>query len=209
MPMAPIRTIIFDIGRVLVRLNIPRAQAGLAKGLPLSPEELWSAIERDPRWQDWQEGRMSAQDWHLNLCSRFGVPLNFEEFTKVWNEVLDPEPIHPTSLFQGLSKNYKLGLLSNTDPIHVAKLEATYDFFRYFAPATRTYSCAVGCSKPNPLIFRQALKACKAHADEAVYVDDIPAYVDAARQLGLRGVVFKSGPQLRQELAAMGIEFQD
>jgi hypothetical protein len=53
MSASPIRTIIFDIGRVLIRLNIPRAQAGLAKGLPLSPEELWSAIERDPRWQDW------------------------------------------------------------------------------------------------------------------------------------------------------------
>ena len=38
----------------------------------------------------------------------------------------------PDSLFEHLSKSYRLGLLSNTDPIHVAHLEATYSFFRYF-----------------------------------------------------------------------------
>jgi FMN phosphatase YigB (HAD superfamily) len=209
MPETPPRTIIFDIGRVLIRLNIPRAQAGLAKGLPLSPEELWNAIERDPRWQDWQEGRMSPQDWHINLCSRLGVGLNFEEFKKVWNEVLEPEPIHPSSFFKGLSKHYKLGLLSNTDPIHVEKMESSYDFFNYFPASTRTYSCAVGCSKPNALIFREALRACKARAEDSVYIDDIPAFVDTARQWGLRGIVFQSSAQLRKDFAAMGIEFQD
>jgi glucose-1-phosphatase len=204
-----IRTIIFDIGRVLVQLNVKKAKAGLAKGLPLSPEELWTAIEHDPRWQDWQEGRMSAQDWHINLCSRLGVPLNFEEFTKVWNDALEPEPIHPSSLFEGLAKHYKLGLLSNTDPIHVAQLESSYDFFRHFPPSTRTYSCVAGCSKPNPLIFREALKACKAKAEETVYIDDIPAYIDTARQLGLRGIVFQSADQLRKDFADLGVKLQD
>ena len=32
-----IRTIIFDIGRVLVRVDVGRAKAGLAKGLALLP----------------------------------------------------------------------------------------------------------------------------------------------------------------------------
>ena len=59
MPASKIRAIIFDIGRVLVRVDVRRAQVGLAKGLSLTPEELWSAIEKDPRWSDWQEGRMS------------------------------------------------------------------------------------------------------------------------------------------------------
>lgn len=48
--------IIFDIGRVLVRVDIRKAQLGLTKGLSLTPEELWSAIEKDPRWPDWKRG---------------------------------------------------------------------------------------------------------------------------------------------------------
>jgi glucose-1-phosphatase len=152
---------------------------------------------------------MSAQDWHTNLCSRFGVPLNFQDFTTVWNEVLEPQPIHPSTLFEGLSKHYKLGLLSNTDPIHIAKMESSYDFFRYFPRSSRTYSCVVGSSKPSPLIYKAALRACKSRAEETVYIDDIPAYVEAARQLGLQAAVFQNAEKLGLDLASLGVKFQD
>ena len=87
MAEVPIRTIVFDIGRVLIRIDVAKPKAGLAKGLPLSPDQLWSAIEHDPRWQDWQEGRMAATtgiptvvcDWVSRLTSlispRFGMTL--------------------------------------------------------------------------------------------------------------------------------------
>jgi FMN phosphatase YigB (HAD superfamily) len=204
--MAQIRTIIFDIGRVLVRVNVINAQTGLAQGLALSPEALWSAIERDPRWQDWQEGRMSAHDWYANLTARLGVSMDFAQFTKVWNSALDPKPIHPNSLFEGLAKKYRLGLLSNTDPLHVERLESGYEFMRYFPPATRTYSCRVGASKPDPVIFQAALRACRAIAAESVYVDDIGAYVEAAKRLGMHGIQFQSGEQMQQEMAKLGVE---
>lgn len=200
-----IRAIIFDIGRVLVRVDVRKAQLGLTKGNGLTPEELWAAIEKDPRWPDWQEGRMSARDWHQNLCNRLGVTLNFDEFTKVWNSALDPEPIHPDSLFQQLSRSYRLGLLSNTDPIHVAHLESTYSFFDYFPKPVRIYSCLVGASKPNPLIFREALRACKVKADEAVYIDDIAVFAEAASALGCTGIQFRSPEELRKDLAGIDI----
>lgn len=201
-----VRAIIFDIGRVLVRVDIRRAQTGLAKGLPLSPEELWSAIEKDPRWQDWQEGRITARDWHLNLSQRLGIGLSFEQFAAVWNSALDPEPIHSNSLFEGLAKHFRLGLLSNTDPIHVARLESGYDFFRFFPKATRTYSCVVGSSKPNPLIYREALRACKTKAEQSVFVDDILENVEAARRLGLHGIHYRTPAQLHQDLVGLGVE---
>jgi glucose-1-phosphatase len=208
MSSSPVRGIIFDIGRVLVRVDIREAQLGLAKGLSLTPEELWSAIEKDPRWPDWQEGRMSARDWYLHLSKRLGLTLNFDQFTQVWNSALDPNPIHPDGLFEQLSKSYRLGLLSNTDPIHVAHLEATYSFFHYFPKPVRIYSCSVGASKPNPLIFREALRACKVSASEAVYIDDISAFVEAARALGFVGIQFRSPEQLRGDLAALGIRVE-
>jgi len=199
-----VRAVIFDIGRVLIRLDVARAMNGMASGLSLSPEELWSAIEKDPRWKDWQEGRISARDWHLRMKQRFGGSATFEEFTETWNLALDPEPIHGNELFEKLSRNYRLALLSNTDPIHVAHMESRYDFFSYF-PA-RTYSCAVGATKPNPLIYREALQACKVRAEEAVYVDDIAAYVEAAERLGMAGVQFQSPGQLVVALQALGLQ---
>jgi HAD superfamily hydrolase (TIGR01509 family) len=198
------RAVIFDIGRVLIRIDVGRAMKGLASGTSLSPEELWLAIEKDPRWKDWQEGRISARDWHLHVKQRFGGSATFERFTEAWNLVLDPEPILSNELFEKLSKNYRLGLLSNTDPIHVAYIESRYDFFAYFP--VRIYSCAIGAAKPSPLIYREALRACRVRAEEAVYVDDVAAYVEAARRLGTAGIQYQSSEQLELAFHDLGLQ---
>jgi glucose-1-phosphatase len=196
------RAVIFDIGRVLVRLDIAGAMGGLAGAISLTPQETWAAIEHDPRWRDWQEGRMSPRDWQLHICRRLGVNLTFEQFSDIWNRVLDPTPLLDGSFLEDLSKRYCLAVLSNTDPIHVAELERRFDFFRFFKH--RIYSCVVGASKPSPLIFRAALQACRTTADNAIYIDDIPSYVEAARQLGMTGIVFQSPDQLIADLGQFG-----
>ena len=205
MATAKYRAIIFDIGRVLIRVDISRAMDGLAAGLSLTPQEVWSAIQNDPHWPDWQEGRISPRDWYLHLTKRLGASLSFEQFSEVWNRALDPHPIHSESFLENLSRNYRLALLSNTDPIHMSHEEVRFPFFRFFP--IRIYSYRVGASKPDPVIYRQALQACKVRAEEAVYVDDVAAYAEAARRLGMAGIVFQSPEQLQSDLRSLGIRF--
>jgi glucose-1-phosphatase len=205
-PSSRFRAIIFDIGRVLIRVDISRAMDGLATGISLTPEDVWTAIQKDPHWLDWQEGRISPRDWHLNLTKRLGVSLTFEQFSEVWNRALDPNPIQSESFLENLSKNYRLALLSNTDAIHMSNDEVRFPFFRLFP--VRIYSFRVGVSKPNPVIYREALRACKVRAEEAVYIDDIAEYVEAAQRLGMTGIVFKSVEQFQSDLQGLGIQFQ-
>ncbi len=204
MAQAKFRAIIFDIGRVLIRVDVSRAMDGLASGLSLTPQEVWSAIEKDPHWLDWQEGRISPRDWHLHITKRLGASLTFDQFTEVWNRALDPNPIHSEAFLEKLSKNYRLALLSNTDPIHMSNEEARFPFFRFFP--MRIYSYRVGASKPNPVIYRKALQACKVRAEEAVYIDDVAAYAEAAQGLGMSGIVFQSPAQLQSDLRKLGIQ---
>jgi HAD superfamily hydrolase (TIGR01509 family) len=201
---AKFRALIFDIGGVLIRVDISRAMDGLASGLSLTPQDVWSAIEKDPRWLDWQEGRISPRDWHLHLAKRLGSSLTFEEFSEVWNRALDPNPIHSESHLEKLSKNYRLALLSNTDPIHMSNEEVRFPFFRFFP--IRIYSYRVGASKPDPVIYREALQACQVRAEEAVYIDDVAAYAEAAERLGMSGIVFHSPEQLQSDLRKLGVQ---
>jgi HAD superfamily hydrolase (TIGR01509 family) len=83
--------------------------------------------------------------------------------------------------------------------------EARFPFFRFFP--IRIYSYRVGASKPDPLIYREALQACKVRAEEAVYIDDIAAYAEAAQRLGMTGIVFQSPEQLQSNLRSLGIRF--
>jgi putative hydrolase of the HAD superfamily len=199
------RAIIFDVGRVLVRLDIERALQALAKDTPLTVQEIWPAIQNDPRWPDWQEGRVNPRDWHLHLCRRFGVRMSFEQFRDAWNRVIDPQPVFEESFIEKLSKKYRVALLSNIDPIHVEHIEATLSFLRFF-PA-RIYSCRVGARKPSPLIYREALKACRTPAPQAVYVDDVPAFAEAGARLGLSALVFRSREQLLADFRSLGIDW--
>jgi len=199
----PLLAVIFDVGRVLVKLDLARASEGLSQGVSLSPAELWSAIEKDPRWHDWQEGRISPHDWHLHVIKRLGSPLKFEEFREAWNRTLDPVPLQSDDLFASIAKKHKLALLSNTDPIHVAHLESNFSFFRFFPRPARIYSCSIRASKPSPVVFQAALKAVKTPASQAVFIDDIFEYVQVARSLGLQAIHYLNPSQLRSELNAL------
>ena len=204
MAAAPIRALIFDIGGVIVRSDARRALGDLADGSLHSPAEVVQLIRTDPRWQDWQEGRIAPREWHAHLSARLGMTTSFARFCEIWNRAIDPAPILSGEFFSGLSAHYKLALLSNTDPIHVAHQEATFSFFRFFP--TRVYSCSVGLTKPHPGIYRRVLDASGIHASESVYIDDVEAYVLSARQVGMRGIVFSGPEQLKESLRALDVK---
>ena len=204
MPPQKIRAIISDIGRVIVGVDVSRAMQGLSSGIALTPKEIWSAIENDPRFPDLQDGSISARDWHLHIVRRLGGNLTYDQFIQAWNAALLPETLQPNSLWAGLAKKYRLSLLSNTDPIHVAHMESTFSFFKYFP--VRIYSCVVGSSKPNPVIYQEALRATKVKANESVYIDDLQENVAAAQSLGMIGVHCAVPAELVSRLKSAGVD---
>jgi len=199
----PVRALVFDIGRVIVRVNVNQALEGLGGASGLSTEEVWTAIQANPHWQDWQEGRMDPHQWHERLAQRFGFRLTFDEFCVTWNRVLDPETILSERLFAKLAASHRLVLLSNTDPIHAAHLEACFPFVQHFAG--RVFSCRVGASKPAPAVYRKAVQESGAPAEQVLYVDDVKEYVQAGQRCGMQGLLFQGKEPLLDELRRRGI----
>jgi 2-haloacid dehalogenase len=61
----------------------------------------------------------------------------------------------------------------------------------------------VGMIKPDPRIYRLLLDRCGIDPRRAVFIDDVAANVEAARRLGLHGIVFAGPDALRRELAGL------
>ncbi len=202
-PASQVRAVIFDIGRVIVRINISSSLAPFGAPLGLSAHEVLSAIENDPLWKDWQEGRVSPHAWHQHIANRFHSSLDFQTFCETWSHALEAETILKDDLFVQLARRCSLALLSNTDPIHVARMERDFSFLRHFP--VRVYSCAVGAVKPSPKIYRHALSELRVAPHESLYIDDIPAFVEAARQIGMRGFHFNGPDSLDAELGGLGL----
>jgi glucose-1-phosphatase len=199
----PPRAVIFDVGRVIIRVDMSRSMAALGKRDGLSHMQVLRELEADTRWPDWQEGRMTPRDWHAHLSKKLSFSYSFDEFCAIWNSVLAPETILPDLLFEQLATKCRLALLSNTDPIHVAHIEATYPFVRLF-PA-RVYSCRVGSSKPSAAIYHHALREVGAIPDETMFIDDMHENVLAAASLGINAFHFTSAHELFDEFSRFGL----
>jgi glucose-1-phosphatase len=201
--LEPPRAIIFDVGRVIIPVDLARSFEALGKPDGLSADGVWIALQTDARWDDWQEGRMTPHEWHKHLCEKFRLSLTFEEFCESWNSVLDPTTLLPEALFERLAASCRLALLSNTDPIHVAHIEATFPFVRHFP--VRVYSCRAGASKPTPVIYHHALREVNALPEETLYIDDLRENVAAAIRLGMSGFHFTSPGELLSEFSRLGL----
>ncbi|HET9399776.1 MAG TPA: HAD family hydrolase [Candidatus Acidoferrales bacterium] len=216
-----IEAIVFDIGRVIVKLDPIRALAHIAKMTAgrngrapksaVNPEkdreknkalgrELYHAIQRDPMWVDWQEGRVTPAEWHRKLCKRFNVKASFADFRGAWNSTIvsEPELLLPPRLFAQLHSRYRLVLLSNTDPLHVEHMRSNFRFLRHFDAAV--FSCEIGASKPSSRIFRAAVRAAETSPKQILFIDDIREYAWAARRNGLQAIQFRNRFQLEREL---------
>ena len=91
----------------------------------------------------------------------------------------------------------ELALLSNA-PATVADAVDTLDWLR-FVPR-RFFSCRLGATKPDPAAYTGVLDALGAAPADVTFVDDRPENVAAARELGLRAVLFTDPATLATDL---------
>jgi epoxide hydrolase-like predicted phosphatase len=103
--------------------------------------------------------------------------------------------------FAGLRPRYRTAIISNS---FVGAREREQE--RYgFGDLTDVivYSHEAGMSKPDPRIYRLAAECLGIQPEEMVFLDDVPQYVDGARQAGLQAVLFTGTEQAITEIEAL------
>ena len=187
MPSKKVRAIIFDIGRVIVGVDVPRAMTRpIHRHLAFAREKSGPRSKTIRAGPIWQEGRITPRDWHLHIVRRLGTILTFDQFIRGLEQRPRPNLSRPTRSGRGWRKT--IASLCSPTPTRSTSptWNPTFAFFHFFP--VRIYSCVVGASKPSPLVYLEALRASKVQSNEAVYIDDTPENVDAAKALGMAGI---------------------
>ncbi len=114
-------------------------------------------------------------------------------------------PIEGTSslLYRLKRAGYELVGLSNWSQETFPLVRNKYPFFEIFDDII--ISGAVKLVKPDARIFRLALERIGRPARECLLIDDSPANIASARDLGLSTVQFHSPQQLERDLHLLGI----
>ena len=198
-----IKTVIFDLGKVIIPFDFMRGYQGLGGICGLSVPEIRSRIGSTDLVQRFECGLVEPADFVSQLSALLELRIEYNEFCRIWSSIFLPDPLIPESLLAGLSRRYKLMLLSNTNAIHFDMLEKTYPLLRHFHE--KILSHEVRAMKPSPAIYREAIARAGCPAEEIFFTDDIADYVEAAKREGIDAVQFQSSEQIERELRARGI----
>jgi 2-haloacid dehalogenase len=96
-----------------------------------------------------------------------------------------------------------LYVLSNWGADEFDAIRSRYPFLEWFSGIL--ISGKVGLVKPDPKFFALLMKEYRLTPTETVFIDDMPANVEAARQLGFHSILFTTPASLREALVGVGL----
>lgn len=197
-----LKAIIFDFGGVLVRTRSQERRIEWEQRLGLGRGEAEQLVFGGESGTAAQQGRITDEAHWGWLGKLLGLNQeHLDEFRGAFfaDDVLDVDLMGYIDRLR--AAGYHLGLLSNASDVARKVFSETYGVLPHFDSVT--ISSEEGIMKPEPEIFRIALGRAGVEPEEAVFVDDVQANVEAARSVGMRGVDFRTPEQVIAELAAL------
>ena len=198
-----IRTCLFDLGNVILHFCHERmcSQLGSLCGRPGA--ELRTLLLESGVQLEYERGGRTEAEFHEWFCGAVGGSPTIAQLRHAASDIFTlNEPMIP--ILEGLrAQDIRLVLLSNTCSSHIEFIREEFDVLDRFDELVLSYE--VGAVKPEPAIFRAALAAARCRAHECFYTDDIPAYIEAARKLGVQADVFTGVEPLKSHLRSRGL----
>ncbi|HTL02891.1 MAG TPA: HAD family phosphatase [Vicinamibacterales bacterium] len=201
-----IKTVIFDLGKVLIPFDFTRGYRGLEKLCGIPAAEIPRRLASTDLVHRFESGLVEPQDFVAELSRVLDLHVSYDQFCEIWSSIFLPDPLIPESLLAGIRQRFRLLLLSNTNAIHFEMLERTYPLLGQFHDKVLSYR--VRAMKPSPAIYREAIARAACRPEECFFTDDIADYVAAAQREGMDAVQFESRAQLERELLARGIRWE-
>lgn len=196
-----IKAVIFDFGRVISAQKPMALFRGYEQELGLVPGVLNHVMFGSEAWDEVLVGRKDLDEYWLEIGPQLGLhtPQEIQTFRQryVADEAINEGVL---ALIRQLHGRYKLAVLSNAPP-RLTKWLADWDILHLFDVIV--CSGEEGMVKPEHSIYELTLARLGVEPGEAIFVDDSPGHVEAARALGLHGIHFTTAPALADELSAL------
>lgn len=198
-----IKTVIFDLGKVLVPFDFSRGYRELEKLCPHAAADIPKRLATTDVVHRFETGLIEPRDFVAEISRTLDLRITYDQFCEIWSSIFLPPTLVEESMLEGIAARYRMLVLSNTNAIHFDMVRRNYELLRHFDDYVLSYE--VKAMKPEPAIYREAIARAQCRPEECFFTDDIPAYVEAARREGIDAVRFESREQLERDLAARGV----
>jgi len=203
-----LRAVVFDYGMVLTEPQDPEAYAALLRitGLPQTRFESLYWADRHA----YDEGKLTGIAFWQKFLREAGLDHQLgqsavEELNRWDARMWTTQNLDMLAWQQQLKQRGLLtAILSNIGDNVLASVEREFDWIHRFDVLVWSYQ--VHMAKPAPAIYRHVLKELGTQPEEALFLDDKPVNVQAARALGMRAIEFSTIERLRADLIAAGLD---
>ena len=196
-----IKAIIFDLGDVIVKVDQTEQFRKFSARSGKDAFQIRQYFEGRIK-NELGRGEISPRQFYQRTSSKLGLKMNFEEFKKAWCDIFELNK-DVAKLIEDLKGKFKLILLSNTDALHFPYIRRKFKVVNAFDDFALSYE--IGCMKPNPLIFLNALRKAGTIPLNCAYFDDIKSFVRVARLMGIKGFQYVNFDNFVDDLKKIGV----
>jgi len=205
MDATSIRTIIFDLGEVLIG-GLYGIEQPLAERLAIAEEKVLRAFA-GPHLKDFCCGRISEDEYLAGIIERRGWPLPLGELKEVIRANLRRRVPGMDSILRSLDGRYQLAIHSDHAREWVSYVRTVHPFLERFERAF--FSFELGHTKDEPEAFAKVLAALARGGHECLFIDDQERNVRAAKSVGLGTILFVGPAQLVRALEKRDIRLTE
>lgn len=200
-----IKTVIFDLGRVLVDFDFMRGYRTMSEISGLEVDEVRRRFHASGIANEFESGQISEQEFEARTQNMLGTSIPHEQFEEIWFSVFLPGTIMPEEVVEGIRRNHRTVLLSNTNAMHFRGLRQRYSILSHFDAYVLSHE--VGAMKPLPEIYEAAIRAAGCQPGECFFTDDIAEFAEGARRHGIDAVQFTGAAQAMEQMASRGVRW--
>lgn len=195
--MNDLKIILFDLGRVLMRIDFD----AFPNGLGLITHEQRAPYEAllKPIIRVYEEGKMDTEEFLDSLYAIFDCRFPREQILESFNDIIVEDNQEIISFVDSVRAKYRVAVLSNTCDCHWRKVEQISSIIKLFPD--RFTSFELGAMKPNPAIYRAVCTALNISPEHVLFVDDLKENIDGAKNFGMHGIVFQNSGQLQSDFS--------
>jgi len=191
--------LVFDFGGVLMKTVSRAPRWAWDDRLGLQRGTVERIVHGSESWRLAQTGKMSPHEYWADVASQ--LDLNREDLGQLERDFFSGDQLD-TDIIEFIKTRRSLGqktaLLSNDSMVLAAKLRTLgiWDLFDAVA-----ISAEIGVMKPDPAAYRYVLDRLQCRPEQAVFIDDMQANVDAAIDLGMIGIRYTPDIHLDRTLS--------
>ena len=196
-----IKNLIFDLGGVIINLDVTRTFRAFADLAHCSIEEVKSKVSQHTFFNEYEKGLLTDYEFRAHIRSFLNTKVTDQQIDFAWNAMLLDIPQEKYEMLLKLKSDFNVFLLSNTNNIHlqavneiVFKDTKRSDLSHYFH--RDYYSHLMKMRKPDPEIFERVLIENNLVASETYFLDDNLENIQGANSVGIQTAHITSPPMV-------------